>query len=155
VQPPEPFTFLLDRCLGTIAVPAILKPALATGEELILLDDHFPPNTLDANWIPVVGSKGWVIITKDSAMRRNPLEINALLAAQTAVFFFSNCRVPANLIGDALALALPSMRTAIRRFKVPMMGRVSASSDLSILYSEGEELKPPRSVKVRRFGQKK
>ena len=66
---PEPFTFLLDRCLGTKAVPEVITPGLAEGEKLILLDDHFAPSTLDATWIPEVGAKGWVIITKDSAMR--------------------------------------------------------------------------------------
>lgn len=154
VRLPEPFTFLLDRCLGTVAVPQAMRPALAQGEGLILLDDHFAPTTLEGTWIPEVGAKGWVIITKDTAMRRNPLEIQALLSAGTAVSFFANASLPGSKVGDALALALPGMRTAMRRFKVPVMGRVNASGELSILYDEGKELKPPKHVKVRRTGQK-
>lgn len=149
---PEPFTFLLDRCLGTKAVPQVITPALAEGEKLILLDDHFAPNTLDAAWIPEVGAKGWVIITKDTAMRRNPLEIQALLAAGTAVFFFANASLLGSKVGDALALALPGMRKAMRRFKVPVIGRVNAAGELSLLYDEGKELKPPKHIKIPRLG---
>jgi hypothetical protein len=154
VRLPEPFVFLLDRCLGTVAVPRVITPALAKGEKLMLLDDHFAANTQDAEWIPVVGAKGWVIVTKDVAMRRNPLEIQALLSAGTAVFFFANAGLPGSKVGDALALALPGMRTAMRRFKLPMLGRVNAAGEPAILYDAGAKLKPPKQVKVRRTGKK-
>jgi len=131
-----------------------MRAALAKGESLNLLDDYFAPTTLDATWIPEVGAKGWVILTKDTAMRRNPLEIQALLSAGTAVFFFANASLPGSKVGDALALALPGMRTAMRRFKVPVMGRVNASGELSILYDAGKELKPPKQIKIRRTGHK-
>ncbi len=149
---PEPFTFFLDRCLGTKAVPRVITPALAQEEKLILLDDHFASNALDASWIPQVGAKGWVIITKDSAMRRNPLEIQALLAARTAVFFFANASLLGSQVGDALALALPGMRKAIRRFKVPLIGRVNAAGEVAVLYDDGMELKPPKHIKIPRLG---
>jgi hypothetical protein len=152
VRLPEPFIFLIDRCLGTKAVPDALTPALLVGERLVLLDDHFEPDTQDAIWIPEAGAKRWVVVTKDTAMRRNPLEIGALLASKTAVFFFANAGLTGPKVGEALALALPGMRTAMRRFKVPLMGRVSVSGELSILHAAGETLKPPKVIKVRRGG---
>jgi hypothetical protein len=60
----KPFTFLLDRCLGTVAVPNALRPVLADGERLIVLDDHFAQDAKDAEWIRDVGRRRWVIITK-------------------------------------------------------------------------------------------
>jgi hypothetical protein len=122
------------------------------GEALVLLDDHFEPDTQDATWIPEVGAQGWVILTKDTAMRRNPLEFGALLSANTAVFFFANAGLPGPKVGDALALALPGMRTAIRRFEVPFMGRVNAAGELSVIHADGEALKPPKQIKIRRTG---
>jgi PIN like domain len=150
VRLPEPFTFLIDRCLGTSAVPEALEPALLDGEAVVVLDDHFESDTRDAVWIPDVGARGWVILTKDTAMRRNPLEFRALLSANTAVFFFANAGLPGPKVGDALALALPGIRTAIRRFKVPFMGRVNAVGELSVIHADGEALKPPKQIKIRR-----
>ena len=40
----------------------------------------------------------------------------------------------------------------MRRFKVPVMGRVNAAGELSVIYDEGKELKPPKQIKVRRLG---
>ena len=149
---PEPLTFLIDRCLGTKAVPDALRPALLEGEALVILDDQFEPDTQDATWIPAAGAERWVILTKDTAMRRNPLEFGALLSANTAVFFFANAGLPGPKVGDALALALPAMRTAIRRFHVPFMGRVNAAGGLSVIHADGEPLTPPKQIKVRRSG---
>lgn len=126
-----------------------MRPALAKDERLELLDDHFPATALDATWIPVVGARKWVIVTKDVAMRRNPLELRALLAAGTSVFFFANASLPGAKVGAALALAIPGMRTAMRRFRVPMIGRINAAGEVTMLYSDGKELKPPKSIKVR------
>lgn len=140
---PEPLIFLLDR-----AVPGALSPALLEGEDLVLLDDRFAPDTRDAVWIPEVGAQGWVIVTKDTAMKRNPLEKRALLAANTAVFFFANGGLPGHRLGEALAHALPGMRRAIRRFDVPILGRVNATGEITVSYANGEEQRPPPQLKV-------
>ena len=43
-------------------------------------DDHFAPDTPDTVWLAEVGARGWVVLTKDSRIRRHPLELQALLA---------------------------------------------------------------------------
>jgi len=122
----EPFVFLTDRCLGRYEVPDAVRAALAREERLERLDDHYAPNAADAVWITEVGAKGWVVLTKDSAMRSNPLEVMAMLSARTAVFIFGNANVGAKQIAGAFTTALPRIRTAVRRFKVgthPKAGR--------------------------------
>lgn len=152
MQPPEPFTFLIDRCLGSKIVAGAMLPALKPGERIELLDDHFAQDALDPVWIPVVGAKGWVILTKDKAIRRNPLEIQALLAADTAVFIFMNANVAGPQIGAALVLALPGVRTAARRFKAPILGGITVNGEVSVSWDCGVRLSPPKQVKIRRKG---
>jgi hypothetical protein len=46
----------------------------AAGARVEVHIDHFPQDAADADWIPEVGRRGWVLITKDENIRRNPLE---------------------------------------------------------------------------------
>jgi hypothetical protein len=141
----EPFTFLTDRCPCKYEVPDAVRAALGEGERMERLDDHYAPDAADALWIPEVGAKGWVVLTKDSAMRKNPLEVTAMLSARTAVFIFGNANV--KQIAAAFTTALPRIRTAVRRFNVPLLGRVNVAGQVSILWAEGLALKPPKTLK--------
>jgi len=42
-------------------------------------DDHFPQGALDREWLPEVGERGWVPITKDREIRYRAAEREALL----------------------------------------------------------------------------
>jgi hypothetical protein len=143
----EPFTFLTDRCLGKYEVPDAVRAVLDEGEQLVRLDDHYAPDAADALWIPEIGTKGWVVLTKDSAMRSNPLEVMAMLSARTAIFIFGNANVTGKQLATAFTTALPRIRTAVRRFKVPLLGRVNVAGQVSVLWAEGLVLKPPKTLK--------
>jgi len=34
-----------------------------------LHDDHFPQDTPDPTWLPVVGAKKWIVLTSDGRIR--------------------------------------------------------------------------------------
>jgi hypothetical protein len=50
-------------------------------------------------------------------------------------------------IARAFQVALPRIRTATRRFKVPVLGRVNVAGEVSVSWAEGEELRPAKRVK--------
>jgi predicted nuclease of predicted toxin-antitoxin system len=147
LKPPEPFTFLIDRCLGRLAVPDAIRAVLEGGERVEHLDDHFPQNAKDDEWIPVVGQRGWIILTKDSNLRRNPLEIAAMKSAETAVFIFANGNAKSDQVAAGLRIALPRIRRATRRFAVPVLGRVNLAGELAVIWTDGDELTPPKRIK--------
>jgi hypothetical protein len=60
---------------------------------------------------------------------------------------FGNANVSGKQIASAFAIALPRIRTAVRRFKVPLVGRVSVAGRVSGLWADGAELKPVRTLK--------
>lgn len=77
--------FWVDRCLGAHIVPDGLRAAgiaIRTYADLYPTDDE----VADAKWIPEVTAGGWVILTKDEAISRNPAEVSALRRAKRGMF---------------------------------------------------------------------
>ena len=64
-------TFFLDYQIGRYVVATALREASASVEVHI---DHFSQSAPDLEWIPEIGRRGWVLITRDANIRRNPLE---------------------------------------------------------------------------------
>ena len=69
--PPQSITFFIDRCLGKKSIPETLRTAGVTIE---IHDDHFDKGALDVDWLPQVGEKGWIVLTKDDRISKNQLE---------------------------------------------------------------------------------
>jgi hypothetical protein len=81
-QPHEALVFFVDRCLGR-GVCEALRAAGFTAEHK---DDHFPQNTADEIWLPEVGKRNWVVLTRDTRIRLHPNERLAILAADVRFF---------------------------------------------------------------------
>jgi len=61
----------------------------ALGVPVVHLYQHFRKDAPDEQWIPWVGKQGWVIITNDGRILKNPAERAALERANIkAVFLF-------------------------------------------------------------------
>jgi hypothetical protein len=61
----------IDRCLGNKLIVETLRSA---GVNVKTHDDHFGKNTQDVDWIPEIGKRGWVILTKDARIGKNKIE---------------------------------------------------------------------------------
>ena len=62
-------TFFLDYQIGRFVVAEALR---AAGAKVEVHFDHFDQAAPDVEWIPEVGRRDWVLITKDEHIRRNP-----------------------------------------------------------------------------------
>lgn len=78
---PEP-TFFVDRNLGR-GFARVLQNA---GLKVEALEDHFPDNASDTDWLSVVGERGWVVFTNDKRMGRDEREIDALMFSGVRAF---------------------------------------------------------------------
>jgi hypothetical protein len=79
-------TFFLDRALGNHYVAQALAESGATVE---VCDDHFPQNCPDVVWLPEVSQRGWIVLTKDDNIGRNPLEQIAIAQSEAKVFILA------------------------------------------------------------------
>lgn len=149
MRPPEPYVFLVDRCLGKKAVPETLRKALKSGEKLHHLEDFYLHDVKDDVWIPEIGAKGWVILTKDARLQYRPNEQAALLAAETAVFVYTNGNTTSDRTAQAMLTALPSIREAVRRCQVPLLARVNQSGAVNVSVDGGAKLDTPQTIQRR------
>ena len=99
-------TFFLDYQIGRHIVADALRAAGATVEVHI---DHFPQDASDVEWIPEVGQRGWVLITKDQHIRRNPLERAAYQAAALRGFIVTGKDMAGPELATLLVQCLPGM----------------------------------------------
>lgn len=100
--------FFLDRSLGKHKVAAALRKA---GAHVEIHDDHFPPSAKDSEWLPVVGKRGWVVLTKDDRIRYRQHEREALLDAGVRAFVLTN----RNLTGGEMAAVFVDALRKIER----------------------------------------
>jgi hypothetical protein len=94
-----------------------------------------------------VGTKAWVILSKDDRIRRNPLEREALLAAGVAAFFLGRSDLRGEQMASALIAALPAMKKSLRRFAVPFIAGVSLAGDVHVFEADGKRYAPPKRLK--------
>lgn len=57
--------------------------------------DHFAPDAEDEAWIPAIASRGWIIVTRDFAIKRRPMERDAWKTANAIVIMVRGERLSA------------------------------------------------------------
>jgi predicted nuclease of predicted toxin-antitoxin system len=122
VRLPEPYTFFVDRCLGTCDVCTELRSA---GANVVMHDDVFGQSTEDVDWLPQVGKRQWVLLTKDKRIRRNEAETTALMNAGVAAFVLTSGNLTGQQQGEAFAKALRRMQGMLRAHRVPFVATVT------------------------------
>lgn len=141
---PEPYTFFVDRSLGSKRVGQGLR---AAGYQAEAHDAHFAQDTLDVDWMQHVGARGWVVLSKDKGIKRNVLEVQAIVQSCAAVFVLSGRDLTADTMVGAFLGAMRRMERVLRRYDPPFIAVVTVNSEVSVRYAEGDWLRKPRAVK--------
>jgi hypothetical protein len=123
-------TFFLDHQIGRYQVAEALR---AAGAKVEVHLDHFPGDMPDIDWIPEVAKRGWVLITKDKNIRRNPLERAAYEAAKLRGFVATGKNMNAKELGELLVSCLTGMTRRVAGRTGPLMFTVSRLGVLSKL----------------------
>jgi hypothetical protein len=92
-QSPE---FFVDRSLGKSIVVGLRTAGLNVRSMADVYGEQRAQALPDEIWLSDAGEKGWVVLTKDDAIRRRPAERDAMVAAAVRVF----CLTTAQLRGD-------------------------------------------------------
>ncbi len=143
MKPPEPFTWFVDRALGR----RLAQELRAAGWKVETHDDHFKQDAEDSFWLADVGQRGWIVLTKDKAIRRNALEQAALVRAGVACFTLGHGNLSAAQMAAAFLAAEARMAKVLRRFDVPLTASVTSTGHVTVLMAEGEILTPPKQIK--------
>lgn len=134
-SPPEPLVFFVDRSLGRKIIPDTLRGA---GEQIRVHDELFPQDARDEDWLPEVGRRGWIVLTKDTRIRYRAAEVAALLAARVRAFVLG---ARGDLQGTEIAAifvkALPAMKRVLSETDPPFVAHVSRDAKVTVMKVRG------------------
>jgi hypothetical protein len=128
----DPITWFVCRSLGKSVVRALLE----RGERAEHHDTHFAQDAEDSLWLPDVAGRGWIMLTKDKAIRVRAHERNPFLLAGGRGFFLSGGNLPGDEQSRRFVNALPKMKKIVSSNPAPFLAIVSAK--------KVELLKPPK-----------
>ena len=129
-KPPESIVFFIDRSLGRKIVAQALRDV---GERVEIHDDHFAPDAKDELWLVEVGSRGWIVLTKDDRIRYRVTERTALAVAKVKAFVLTSTQLQGSEMADAFIKALPRIKRLLAKHRAPFLGRVSRHGKVSLL----------------------
>ena len=128
----EDFVFFLDQSLGgKVIQDALCKQGLSA----VRLKEHFPINTPDEKWLPVVGKWGWLILTKDDRIRKRPMERDALMRSGARAFFLSSGNMSGDEMASAIVNALPNIEKFLAKHPPPFIARIFKGGEVGLLFS--------------------
>lgn len=121
VSKAEQPTFFIDRALGRKEVANALRQA---GANIEIHDDHFSPEALDVEWLPIVGEREWLILTKDDAIGRRLLEQIAVASSGARVFVLTSGNLTGLEMAEILVAALSKMQRFAQGNSQPFIAKV-------------------------------
>lgn len=93
----------------------------------------FGTGTLDVDWLPHVGARGWILITKDKNIRKREIELRALRQAGVRTFVLTASDLNGDDQARVLKEALPAMLRLLRRRSAHFVARITAESSVQII----------------------
>lgn len=120
----------MDRALGTGTVAEALRRA---GCAVEIHDQHFAQAAKDTEWLPEVGRRRWVVLTKDHHIRTRQNELVALLSANVAAFVLTAADLTGPEMAEAFVRALPKMRRTLTGQPRPFIARISRGGSVTLI----------------------
>ena len=121
----------LDRSVGNVVVAAALR---ARGAEVHTHDAHFSPTARDDEWLPEVGRRGWLVITKDTRIRYRATEQAALIAGRVRAFVLTRGDLTGPEMAGIRVRALPHIGRFAASHEPPFIAQVVTSGRVQMLY---------------------
>ncbi len=128
-KPPDGTVFFIDRSLGQEPIRSELVKQGLTVE---IHDDHFSRDEADRVWLEAVGSRGWVVLTKDQHVRYRPLEKAALVSSGARVFILIAGNLRGAEIATVFVSSLPRVFEILHSRPGPFVARISKSAHVKV-----------------------
>jgi hypothetical protein len=93
---------------------------------------HFSAGTQDTSWLPFVGEKGWILITKDKRIRFNDLEKEAVVAYGVREFYFTSGNHSGAEMAVMLIAALPEIVQLCRKQAAPFIASITKAGKVHL-----------------------
>jgi hypothetical protein len=96
--------------------------------------DHFAVDALDEVWLPEVGTRQWIVVTKDRRIQQRRNEVEALINAKVRAFIFLDGQLPSVVMIALIELLMPKMLEVIKNYPPPFVFGIESPDILVQLY---------------------
>jgi predicted nuclease of predicted toxin-antitoxin system len=125
----SPITFFIDRCLGSKRIVTALRQ---TGVTVEVHEDHFPANAPDVDWLPEVGQRGWVVLTKDANIARRTLEKIAVARSGIRLFTLTSQNLSGTDMIEIFTKAIVPMQSFVHKHPAPFIAKIYRDSRIEM-----------------------
>lgn len=137
MTPLPPPVFFIDWCLGK-TVSNALKAANITIEHH---GDHFQQSTPDIEWLPIVGERDWIVLTKDKAIGKNILELRAIAQANVKVFTLVSGNLSRQQMADLFVEIIPRIGKFSQGNQPPFIAKIYKDGKITLWKNRTQLLK--------------
>lgn len=114
-----------DRDLGGRQFPTLLRDA---GLTVHAHKDHLAPDAPDTEWLPQVDARGWIILSLDFNIRRNPLERDAVFGSGAAFFALTGGSATARELAQNFLNTLPLVERFLAGHPSPFIAKIDRAT---------------------------
>lgn len=122
--------FFVDRSLGSKFVVEALR---AAGTQVLAHDQVFAQDTPDVEWLAEAGRRGWIVLTKDAAIRRHPHEKAMFRQANVRVFALARQNLQGREMAELFVHALSGMCRRAAEVPAPFVFSISRKGEFNRL----------------------
>jgi hypothetical protein len=117
-----------NHCRNHHVIEAIEEHGIVCEKHL----DHFQAGSEDTDWLPIIGQRGWCLLTTDARIRRNTLEKEAVRSNGVRMFYFSRNQLSGQEMGVALRCALPHMEKLVQTQAPPFTASINKKGEVTL-----------------------
>lgn len=97
---------------------------------------YWPRGTPDAKWLPEVGKKGWILLTRDQHIRYNALEHKQVVRAKVREFVITGGNLNKYELAQVLIKAIPAMRNLCAKQEPPFIATISKAGTVTLKFDK-------------------
>jgi predicted nuclease of predicted toxin-antitoxin system len=123
--------FYVDESLSQVFLPEALRQR---GFTVYRVTDKFERGVTDPEWLPVAGENGWIVLTKDKAIRKRPNEMTALVNSGVRAFVLSAGEITGPDQATLFVRVLPQIVRFVEQMPAPFLIRVGKDGRCEVLH---------------------
>jgi hypothetical protein len=127
-MPPEVVFFLDENHHRNKALLQVFE------EQNIIVEkhhNHFETGARDEDWLPIVGQRGWILLTSDTRIRYRYSELAQVIEHRVRMFCFSSNNQAASAMAATLRSALPHMLQFLTQNEPPFFASIDKSGKVT------------------------
>ncbi|KYC42090.1 hypothetical protein WA1_19005 [Scytonema hofmannii PCC 7110] len=132
----QSIVFFVDRCLGSKRVVETLRNS---GLSIEVHDEHFHKGAQDVDWLPEVGKRGWVVLTKDAKIGKHTSEKFAVFSAKVKMIVLASQSMTGDQMIEAFLKAIVPMQEFVRKHPAPFIAKLFRDGHID-MWKDGESL---------------